>query len=232
MSRRRGKLIVLCGIDGSGKTTQENSLVGTLRAHGVPCEGTKQPTDWYRTMPAVREFLDTGRSSVSPDTLALIAAADRMLHLETYVHPRLASGVTLVCNRYVYSSYGYFTVRGVEPAFLTAVNSRVPAPDLGVFLTIPGDEAVRRVAARDGAGAKFEERNAEYLDRVQDEMLAHWPAHFPVVNGCLSREEIAALISDYVVSRVLGSNAPAGAEATGRNDSNGSRSDVLDGPRR
>ncbi len=195
--RTPGKLIVICGIDGSGKTTQEELLAEALRSKGERVFCTKQPTDWYRTNPEVRRFLSTGQSGLRPETIALLAAADRMMHLDNVVRPLLAAGTHVISNRYVYSSYGYFKARGVEPAFVRSINQYVPDPDLGILLRIDPQETVRRVQLRGGV-RKFEERDAAYLAEVQLELIEHWPTRFLTLDASLSRRSLAAAICDYV----------------------------------
>lgn len=198
---KRGKLIVLCGIDGAGKTTQEELLSDALQKAGEKVCCTKQPTDWYRNHPEVRRFLDTGDTSLRPETIALLAAADRMIHLDSFVQPLLAQGTHVISNRYVYSSYGYFKARGVDRSFVVEINKNVPVPDLGVLLWIPPDETVERVRRR-GHGTKFEERDAAYLGRVQDELVAHWPPMFLTLDATLPREQLAERILEYVLAGI------------------------------
>src|ERR1039457_2859894 len=102
------KFIVICGVDGAGKSTQEQRLLTRMQAQGIACTTTRQPTDFYRKHPLVQELFTTGSSHASAETLALLAATDRMLHLDLVIFPLLSSGTSVICNRYVYSSFGYF----------------------------------------------------------------------------------------------------------------------------
>lgn len=197
----RGCLIVICGIDGSGKSTQEQILAEAIRASGRDVMCTRQPSDWYRNLPEVRAYLDSGASPLSPGTIALLAAADRMMHLETVVEPALVSGTHVICNRYVYSSYGYFHARGVDREFVADINSAVPKPDLGIFLRTDPLIAVRRVMER-GERRKFEEKSAAYLKKVQDEMLRTWPEGLLVVDGAQPVREISSEIESYVLPKL------------------------------
>ncbi len=195
-------MVVVCGIDGSGKTTQEDTIVEAIREAGLACYCTKQPTSWYRSHDVVRRFLETGERSCSVDTIALLAAADRMLHIERDIQPRLKRGEWVVCNRYVYSTYAYFRARGVEMSFLQTINSRVPAPDFGVLLTVEATEAVRRIEARDRGNIKFEERDPSYLDSVQNELLRVWPDSFLRVDGALPRHEVSRRVNAYIATAI------------------------------
>src|SRR5580658_2667561 len=104
----RGKLIVVEGIDGAGKSTQLAAILDYLQSNGIGCSLTKQPSDWYRQQEFVRNYLDFGVLPCEQSTLAMFAAADRMFHIETVIEPRLTSGGYVLCDRYVYSSLAYF----------------------------------------------------------------------------------------------------------------------------
>lgn len=85
-----------------------------------------------------------------------------MLHIETDIIPLINKGTWIVCNRYVYSTYGYFLARGANMAFIEAINSRVLPPDFGIFLEMDPHEFVRRIKQRDVDKLKFEEQEANY----------------------------------------------------------------------
>ena len=193
------KFIVICGVDGSGKTTQEQELLTRMQAQGIKCTTTRQPTDFYRNNPHVQELFRTGASHASAEALALLAAADRMLHLDLVIFPLLSSGTSVICNRYIYSSLGYFKERGAAPEFVRAINCRAPQPDLGIFLRVDGAEAVRRVRERDGPETMHHhEKDPHMLDRVQQEMLRWWPNEFLVLDGAQAAGVLATRIWQYV----------------------------------
>lgn len=193
-----GKLIAICGIDGSGKSTQQDLLVRALGALGIETHATRQPSNWYRGLPWVRAYLDHGRNECSPAALALLAAADRLIHCETEIGPRIESGHWVVSDRYVYSSYALFRMRGVPEEFVRAINSRVPAPDAGILLVIDPEEAHRRLYQRESGRVKYEERNVSLLRKAQDELLAVWPKEFLVADASIEKERLAGEILEYL----------------------------------
>ena len=195
----RGTFIIICGIDGTGKTTQEELLADALLANGRRVRITKSPTDWYRQNPLVRNYLNDGVLGCSVETLALLSATDRMLQGDTEIGPALAAGSDVICNRYVYSTYAYFKARGADMAFVEVLNARVLKPDKGVLLTIDPSVSISRIRERDGDRAKFEERDAAYLASVQEEMLRRWPKEFVTINAQEDRSKIAEVIKTYVL---------------------------------
>jgi dTMP kinase len=198
MAHARGKLIVICGIDGTGKTTLEQNLADYLRRRGRKVHVTKQPTDFYRSHPEVRQFLNTGERSVGIDTIALIAAMDRMLHIERDIAPRLSAGEWVICNRYVYSSYAYFKCRGADYEFVRAINAKVRKPDFGILLTLPAEIASKRILLRDGNTRKFEEKDPAYLARVQHMLLSVFPKDFVRIDSRLSVADVVSQSIKYI----------------------------------
>lgn len=167
---KRGRLIAVCGIDGSGKTTQIDRLQAHLEGHGVPVITTRQPTDRYRRDALVRSALDLEVSFAKVGhELALLSAFDRARHLREEVYPRIEQGVSVITDRYVYSTYAYFMARGVaDLPWLMSINRAVPEPDATFYLDVPPEIAVARVAARDGSAGKREELDVARMSRVRD----------------------------------------------------------------
>jgi len=186
-----GRLVTVVGFDGSGKTTQVESLGAALRTAGHEVVETRQPTDWYRRLTAVQAFHSAGGSVETAHILALLAAADRRRHVLEVVEPALARGAWVLCDRYVYATYGVFVHRGVEAEFLTTANGGIPRPDLAFYLQVPVEELQRRLRDRDGTGLQFEEKSADRIrsivrsyEEMEDELV--------VVDGTAPAEEITA----------------------------------------
>ncbi len=165
-SAPRGKLIVLEGIDGSGTTTQGNLLVQTLGSQGVRAIFTHEPSKGPFGQ-QLRQLLsaDTEDPSRGWDCMALLFAADRLDHVAREIEPALASGVTVVCDRYDLSSLAYQSA--TSPAgeaalpWLRALNARAPRPDLTLVLDIEADLAERRRALRGGSAELYEKRELQ-----------------------------------------------------------------------
>lgn len=174
--------MALCGIDGAGKTTQQKLLGAWFTRHGHQVLLTAQPTPAYRQDPRVRTYLNDGETC-DMRTLALLSAADRRWHLQSVVQPALAQGTHVVTDRYLYSALAYFTVRGLDPGYVRALNAPLPEPDVTVFLDLPPEAAVQRVAARDGELAKYEERRTDILREVRAAFRAVLPPETLVLDA-------------------------------------------------
>lgn len=153
-TKRRGKFIVLEGIDGSGTTTQATHLLGWMAERGELAHGTRQPS----TGPIgslIRQVLSgrvVGRGAdgkaapVDPASVALLFAADRLDHIATEVLPHLEAGRHVVCDRYVLSSLAYQSL-DTDLAFVRAINAKAPPPDLTIFLRVRPEIAMDRINA-------------------------------------------------------------------------------------
>lgn len=172
-----GLLITLSGFDGTGKTTQ----IAALRAHfaglGHDVVCTKQPTDRYRALPLMRDFLSAGGSVESARVLALLAAADRYRHVMEVLRPRLEAGGTVLCDRYLYDFLAVFTHRGVPLELLTAVSADLPRPDHAFYFRLGAAETLERLRSRGGEAPRHEERSVEQVEQI----LGCYQAYAPLM---------------------------------------------------
>jgi dTMP kinase len=145
---RRGRLLVLEGLDGAGTTTQSRLLGDRLRAEGRPAQVTAEPSGGP-VGALVRQVLTRrvggrGGAEFDPAALALLFAADRLDHHAVEIAPKLADGVDVVSDRYTLSSLAYQGLAVGDAAWVEAVNSRAPAADLTLFLRVRPEVALRR----------------------------------------------------------------------------------------
>lgn len=147
----RGLLITLDGPGGSGKSTLARAVTARLLRAGIPAEHTAQPSPG-----PIGVLARSGTHDFHGYALACLVAADRYHHLDTFIRPALAAGITIVCDRYTPSSLVFQALDGVEATFITHLNSHAEHPDLAVFLTCDEKELRRRLAAR-GSHGRFED---------------------------------------------------------------------------
>lgn len=166
-----GVLLAICGLDGSGKSTQVDVAATALRRTGWDVVTTRQPTDWYRGRPDVRRFLRSGGAVGVAGELARLAAEDRRRHVSKVIEPALRRGAAVVTDRYVYSSIAYFAHRGVPPNEIITLNAGIPRPHLALFLDAPPDVLQERIRARDGGLLKKEEQSSESLASIRETFL-------------------------------------------------------------
>ena len=184
-----GKLIAVVGFDASGKTTQIEALAQRYRHAGHEVVETRQPTDWYRNESTVQHFHDAGGSRDRARILALVAAADRHRHVQEVILPAMARGAVVICDRYVYATFGVFLHRGVDYEFIATINQGVPRPDHAFYLDVPVPTLIERLHVRDGAALKFEERAPERIASIVSAYheMGHHLLH---IDGARVRDEI------------------------------------------
>src|SRR5206468_10211269 len=143
----RGLLIAVCGLDGSGKTTQINMLKEWFDREKKPVFLTRQPSNFYREDLRVRDYLDNGNCP-DMEILAMLAAADRRWQMATEIEPAIENGKTIVTDRYLYSSLAYFNARGLNPEYVKSLNGDLRIPDVTLFLDIDPETTLNRVKLR------------------------------------------------------------------------------------
>ena len=152
LSMKRGKFIVLEGIDGAGCTTEAIKLKDYIDSKlKLPVHLTKEPTDGpvgglIRSVLAKRVgtlTYDGVFRSIEPHSLALLFAADRVDHLEVDIKPKLENGIVVVCDRYYLSSFAYQSLN-MDLEWVEAINSKCITPDLTIFIQVPPLVAERR----------------------------------------------------------------------------------------
>lgn len=116
--------IVFEGLDGSGTSTQLSLIQGWL-----DCVVTSEPSS-TSIGKLIRENLK--ETSFSPDTMALLFAADRREHVKE-IKEQLDKGKIVVCDRYICSSIAYQVALGVNEEFITSLNRDFIPPDLTIF---------------------------------------------------------------------------------------------------
>jgi dTMP kinase len=162
---RRGVLIALEGIDGTGKTTQAMGLAAALARLGRRVLFTREPTAGLAGL-KLREYLAGQRRHLSAVEELALFQADRREHVEQTIRPALRRGWVVVTDRYYYSSAAYQGALGLDPAeILAGSEAFAPRPDLVVIFTLPLTLAqARRLEARGGATQVSEV--PEYLAKV------------------------------------------------------------------
>lgn len=166
---KESKFIVFEGIDGAGKSTQIRLLGEYLESVGIKTAISAEPTT-YPTGRAIRDVL-SGKVKVTDDELAVMFATDRANHNtnpDNGIASCLSSGVTVISDRYYYSSMAYQGVQiGLERVMqLNLENPDIRRPDLCIFLDLTPEDSLARINAREGESEIFE--TYEYLEKTRN----------------------------------------------------------------
>ena len=139
-----GALVVVEGIDGSGKSTQLYLLKRWLEIGGYRTHFTE-----WNSSPLVRSATRRGkqRRLLTPTTFSLLHAADFADRCERQIMPLLHGGYLVLADRYIYTAFARDGARGCSPHWLRNLYSFAPAPDITFYFRAPLDVAVNRIVA-------------------------------------------------------------------------------------
>jgi dTMP kinase len=137
-----GRLIIVEGIDGSGKSTQLDLLRKWLINQGFLVIFSE-----WNSSPIVKGTTRRGkrRQLLSPMSFSLIHAADFASRTYSEILPALQAGAIVLADRYVYTAYARDAVRGVNRAWLRRLYSFAVQPTLAFYFDVPLDEAMKRI---------------------------------------------------------------------------------------
>jgi dTMP kinase len=137
-----GKLIIVEGIDGSGKSTQISLLHRWLLAQGHKVFFTE-----WNSSALVRRSLRRGKKKdlLTPTTFSVLHAVDFADRLTFKIIPPLKAGMTVLADRYVYTAFGRDVARGVDNEWVRALYSFAPKPDLAIYFRVPIEVSLQRI---------------------------------------------------------------------------------------
>jgi len=143
-----GKLIVIEGADGSGRSTQIRMLVDWLEAGG---HATVQ-VGLSRSM-LVREELEKAKQGniLSHSTMSLFYATDFADQLENVMIPALKAGNMVLADRYIYTLMVRDLVRGTDLRWLQNLYGFALVPDAVFYLHVPSEELVQRAIVKNSS---------------------------------------------------------------------------------
>ena len=162
-----GKLITFCGLDGCGKSSMIEMVTKALAKNGIETIVTKQPTDMMRKTEIFRTFMDCpDNSAYEYRALSLMAAADRLQHVNKIILPALKKGKTVICDRYFYSCIANLRARGyIHDEWIYEISENILKPDAAFFLDVPVETAVRRVRMRPSEKDRYIDMSLQHLLR-------------------------------------------------------------------
>ncbi|HEY6170004.1 MAG TPA: thymidylate kinase [Verrucomicrobiae bacterium] len=148
LDKLSGKLIVVEGADGSGRSTQTERLVEWLEGtgHATAQVGLKRST-------LVSEELDQAKRGniLSRSTMSLFYATDFADQLENIIIPALKAGLIVMADRYIYTLMVRDLVRGLDEAWLKNLYGMALVPDAVFYLQVSPGQLVQRNFAKDFA---------------------------------------------------------------------------------
>jgi dTMP kinase len=137
-----GRLFIVEGIDGSGKSTQLTLLAQWLRSEGYAVVFSE-----WNSSPIVKSTTSRGkrRRLLTPLTFSLIHATDFSDRVEREIVPSLKAGAIVLADRYVYTAFARDVVRGVRPRWVRSLYRFAPVPSQAFYFRVPLETALKRI---------------------------------------------------------------------------------------
>ncbi|MBM3188959.1 MAG: thymidylate kinase [Chloroflexi bacterium] len=137
-----GKLFIVEGIDGSGKSTQLDLLHKWLTSSGY-CVAFSE----WNSSPLVAKTTKRGKKKqlLTPTTFCLIHAVDFANRYQQQIEPALKAGAIVLADRYIYTAFARDAARGVDPQWVREVYAYAARPTVALYFRVPLDESLRRI---------------------------------------------------------------------------------------
>ena len=214
----RGMFITFEGGDGSGKSTQIQSVRDWFESRGREVIVTREPGG-TELGTEIRRLVQNGPEDVDARTEALLYAADRAYHVATVIRPALERGAVVLGDRYIDSSLAYQGAArslGVdEIASLSAWATQGLYPSLTFLLDLPPEVGARR---RTDAPDRMERESMDFHERVRHEYLRladAEPERIVVIDAVGTVDEVFSEIRGVLVERFDGGSSTIDEAADG-----------------
>lgn len=137
-----GRLFIVEGIDGSGKSTQLSLLHKWLDSEGYVVFFSE-----WNSSPLVRDVTRRGKKKemLTPMTFSLIHATDFADRTEHHIIPPLKAGSVVLADRYIYTAFARDVARGVNRDWVRQLYGFAVKPTVGFYFKIPLDIAMKRI---------------------------------------------------------------------------------------
>jgi len=164
----RGRLVVLEGAEGAGKTTQIRLLAERLTTAGIPCIAVREPGG-TPVGDDIREILLHPEQEITAATEALLFMASRAELIAREILPSFVEGTVVLMDRFFLSTYAYQIFgRGLPEEEIRAANRLATGglvPDMTLLIDVPLAEGLGRADAR-GARDRMERADDDFHTRV------------------------------------------------------------------
>jgi len=208
--KQRGLFITLEGIEGAGKSTQQDYIARLLTQRGHRVVQTREPGGTALGEAIRRTLLaHAGNHAISHDTELLLMFAARCQHVDEIIRPNLKAGITVLSDRFTDSSFAYQGGgRGIAAGRIRSLQQWVHPdlnPDLTLLLDLPVATGLGRVGRR-GESDRFEAEKLDFFEAVRSaylDMAAAEPHRFEVIDANRSLAEIQADIRAVFEKRAI-----------------------------
>jgi len=217
-----GKLFIVEGIDGSGKSTQIDLLYKWLSAEGFLVSFSE-----WNSSPLVKRTTRRAKKKhlLTPTTFSILHAVDFAHRYQQQILPALKAGAVVLADRYVYTAYARDAARGVDRQWVRDMYSFAAVPTVAFYFRVPLEESLRRItSARPQlkyyeAGLDLNLADApyecyrlfqgrilrEYDSLVEEFGLYTIDATFPIVH---QQEHVRAVVNEHLEGALRSERSP------------------------
>jgi len=195
--------ITIEGIEGSGKTTQIVHVKEFLERKGIQYVITKEPGATQIGKKVRSILLDPKIQGIEPLTELLLYMADRVQHVTEIIRPALASGKTVLCDRFhdatvVYQGFA----RGIDLKIINTLHRVLLdgiQPDITLLLDLPPEQGLARAwkqienGTRTDMESRFERETIGFHEKVRKgylELAKKEPERFRIINAAQNEMKV------------------------------------------
>lgn len=220
-----GRLIIVEGVDGSGKSTQIRLLEKWLRYNGMPVFFTE-----WNSSEQVKEIISKGKKKnlLTPTTFSLLHATDFAARYERNILPLLRAGYTVLADRYIYTAFARDVVRGCSPEWVRHVYGFAVKPTIAFYFRVPVEISFDRIVKsrpklkyyEAGMDLNLSNDPFESYRIFQGRIIEQYESMvetegFTVIDGTTDIEEQQKRVRQKVMEMLPGQQMPRSAVAEG-----------------
>jgi dTMP kinase len=210
----KGKLIIVEGIDGSGKSTQIHLLDKWLKFKNIPAFLSE-----WNSSEIVKNVTSRGKKKeqLTPTTFSLLHSTDFADRYERNIFPLLKAGYIVLADRYIYTAYARDIVRGCDPLWVKKVYDFALKPDITFYFRVPVDIAAGRILSGRPKLKYYEAGMDQNLSNdiyesyriFQSRIIEQYekmvmPENFAVIDGTLNIEEQQNMVREKFNNTIPG----------------------------
>jgi dTMP kinase len=209
-----GKLIIVEGIDGSGKSTQIDLLYKWLQTQGHAVYFSEWNSSGLVKSTTKRA---KKRKLFTPTTFSLLQCTDFADRWENRILPMLKAGVIVLADRYAFTAFGRDVARGVDREWVQNLYSFAIQPDIALYFRVPLDIAITRITSsraelkyyEAGMDLDLSDSHIESFKLFQERILNEYDNmveefNLTVVNGTLTVQAQQRLVREIIKQELEG----------------------------
>ena len=197
----QGKFITLEGIEGSGKSTNLETIQSILDQYKIDYVLTREPGGGPLG-PHLRKLLLDKDQSISPSVEMLLMMADRRDHVDNLINPNLDKGTWVISDRYLDSTIAYQGGgRQLDIDLITSLSAslKLPTPDFTLLFDLPVDVALQRAKERSELD-RFEREPQDFHSRIRESYLelASTNHRIKTIDSSKDFESVSLQVENYL----------------------------------